>query len=81
MTAAWSMASLKRMTSCRCGAAGRHSSIQSERTLARNARYSETSCLMSYPRRARITAWVWAAVSRAGAGASPLYLAACYSGD
>jgi len=69
------------MTSCRCGGAGLHSSIHKERTLVRSARYSETSCLMSYPNFARMTACVWAAVSLMGAAASPFDLAACSSRD
>ncbi|MGF6978145.1 hypothetical protein QFZ94_006660 [Paraburkholderia sp. JPY465] len=70
---AWSIASLKRMTSSSLDSPGSQSSIHSRSTLARRARYSAAIWLMLKPARALRRACVCAAVSVAsiGEGARP----------
>lgn len=78
---AWSIASLKRMMSSAPARPARQASIHRRRALARSARYSATSWLMSKPPRALSAACVWAAVSAppASLGARPLDFSDCSS--
>lgn len=78
---AWSMASLNRTMSSSPASPSGPAPIHRRSTLARSARYSATSWLMSNPPRARSTACVWAAVSGAPSitGARPFDFSDCSS--